>query len=146
MKRALLISAMLVASVAGAHADHYTTMYRDLIRPHGQPRSDAIYQANLDVCYDRTHADRMKNDTPAFKTCMLGRGYRWQYTRLVRDAPPVDDAEESSPPPDVSMPDHSNDDIQALAQSEIDAANAQNVQNSIDLSNAMAAQAAQDFQ
>lgn len=59
-------------------------MYRDTIRPHGKPRSDATYQASLDYCYGKTGADRNGADTPAFKKCMRSVGYKWQYTRLIR--------------------------------------------------------------
>jgi hypothetical protein len=87
MKRAIIISVLLFCGSADAHADHFEMMYRDLIRPGGQPRSDAVYQENLDFCYGQTGADRNLADTPAFKQCMLGRGYRWQYTHDVSDQP-----------------------------------------------------------
>ena len=54
----------------------------DLIRPHGHPRSDAIHQADMDYCYNQTGDIRDFADTPAFKQCMLTRGYRWQSTRI----------------------------------------------------------------
>jgi hypothetical protein len=63
--------------------------YRDLIRPHGHPRSDAIHQADLDYCYSQTGTMRAFADTPAFKQCMLTRGYRWQTTRVLGDSPGV---------------------------------------------------------
>jgi hypothetical protein len=90
MKRALLISVMLLASVVGAHAE-YSTTYHDTIRPHGKPRSDAIFNASVDACYAQTGLDRALPDTPAFKQCMLKRGYRWESQRLVvtDPAPPL---------------------------------------------------------
>jgi hypothetical protein len=87
MKRSLLVSLMLLASVAGAHADYFETTYHDLIRTHGKPRSDAIYQANLDACYSQTGEDRTRPDIPAFRQCMLKRGYRFQSQRLVETGP-----------------------------------------------------------
>jgi hypothetical protein len=54
--RALVMCAALVGTISAAHADwHYETTYRDLVRPNGQPRSDAVYQADLDVCGRQTH-------------------------------------------------------------------------------------------
>jgi hypothetical protein len=145
MKRALLISVMLLASVAGAHADYVDTMYYDLIRPHGHSRSEAIYQANPDACYSQTGASRTRADGQAFKKCMLVRGYRWQYTRLVRDSPPAN--EDTSSPPDNSPVDDSiTANSIAVGQAAQDAANEQEVQYSIDASNAIAAAAAQSFQ
>jgi hypothetical protein len=87
MKRTLLIFVMLLASVAGAHANYFETTYHDLIRPHGKPRSDAIYQVNLDACCSQTGEDRTLADTPAFRQCMLKRGYRFQSRRLVETRP-----------------------------------------------------------
>ncbi len=82
LKCAIIVSIVFLAGVANAGPQRQMT-YRDLIRPHGQPRSDAIYDRNLDYCYSQTGADRTLDDTPAFKKCMLGRGYRWLSTRLV---------------------------------------------------------------
>jgi hypothetical protein len=87
MKRIALVSILLLASVAGAHADYFETTYHDMIRPHGQPRSDAIFQANLDTCYSQTGADRTMADTPAFQKCMSSRGYRFQTVRNVQTIP-----------------------------------------------------------
>jgi hypothetical protein len=87
LKRALIISAiLLVASAAGARAE-MVNGYRDLIRPHGQPRSEAIYQASVNFCYGQTGANRDLRDTREFKQCMLTRGYYWEFSRPARDAP-----------------------------------------------------------
>ncbi|MBV9246430.1 MAG: hypothetical protein JO366_16650, partial [Methylobacteriaceae bacterium] len=83
MKRATIITAALVATMASAHAGQFVMNYRDLVRPHGRPRSDSIFQAAVEACYARTGADRTLADTPAFKRCMLTRGYRWQSTQLA---------------------------------------------------------------
>jgi hypothetical protein len=80
MKRATIISAILLAGCLAAHAGTVTEAYRDLIRPHGHPRGAAASQAALDYCYNQTGDIRGLADTPAFKQCMLGRGYRWQRT------------------------------------------------------------------
>ncbi len=87
MKRAIIIAAALLATIASAQASHYDTTYHDLIRPHGKPRSDAVYQQAMNFCYDQTGADRNEADPPAFKQCMLTRGYKWLSTRLVPDQP-----------------------------------------------------------
>jgi len=58
--------------------------YRDLIRPHGHHRSAAVFQAKLNACYKQTGASRFRDDTPAFKKCMLSRGFKWQYASADR--------------------------------------------------------------
>lgn len=85
MKRALLIFAMVLASAAGAHAEEING-YRDLIRPHGRPRSEAIYQASVEFCYGQTGANRDLRDTRAFKQCMLTRNYYWEFSRPADDS------------------------------------------------------------
>jgi hypothetical protein len=82
LKRTIIIFVALLAGAANAHAQPQMKYY-DLIRPHGHPRSDAIHEADLDYCYNQTGADRELADTPEFKKCMLGRGYRWVWTRMV---------------------------------------------------------------
>jgi hypothetical protein len=86
MKRAMLISIMLLASVAGAHADHYDTVYHDLIRPNGHPRGGAVGRASLEACFSQTGDRRARSDSAKFRSCMAGRGYRWVSTRLVRES------------------------------------------------------------
>jgi hypothetical protein len=87
MKRAIVIGMLLLTGVGAAHADYYETTYRDNIRPHGKPRSDAIYQANLNVCYAQSREDRTQPDTPAFKQCMLAHGYSYFSMRDVKTTP-----------------------------------------------------------
>jgi hypothetical protein len=41
----------------------------------------------LDACYAQTGLSREAQDSPAFKDCMKGFGYRWLSTRLVPDRP-----------------------------------------------------------
>jgi hypothetical protein len=85
MKWTVIAAVVLLAGIASASADGATVQerYRDLIRPHGHPRSDAVHQADLDYCYNQTGDIRAFADTPAFKECMLGRGDRWQSTRVT---------------------------------------------------------------
>jgi hypothetical protein len=75
MKCVIAIIAGLVLSGVphGAAADNLVDNYYDLVRPNGQPRSDAVFQADLTYCYGQTGADRNAHDTPALKQCMLGR-------------------------------------------------------------------------
>ena len=89
MQRAIIILViLLVSSVAARAGQVVNEVYRDLIRPHGHPRSAAVSQAALDSCYSQTGDIRGLADTAAFKQCMLGRGYRWQTTRIQgRPAP-----------------------------------------------------------
>jgi hypothetical protein len=83
MRRAIIISIIFLASSAAARADQVVNeVYRDIIRPHGHPRGAAVSQAALDFCYRQTGDIRGLADTAAFKQCMLGRGYRWQTTRI----------------------------------------------------------------
>jgi hypothetical protein len=91
MKTALILSALLVGFASSAYASsHGETTYRDLIRPHGQPRSDAIYDAAVNGCYAQTHESRTAlYDTPAYKACMLQKGYRFLSTKVVQDPVPA---------------------------------------------------------
>jgi hypothetical protein len=83
MRRAIIISVILLASTAAVQADQVVNeMYRDLIRPNGHPRGADASRAALDYCYSQTGDIRGLADTAAFKQCMLGRGYRWQRTQI----------------------------------------------------------------
>jgi hypothetical protein len=76
MKRIIIAAALLLGTVLAAQARPATT-YHDLIRPNGHPRSQAIYQGNLDFCYRQTGQSRYSPDGPAFRQCMASRGYRF---------------------------------------------------------------------
>jgi hypothetical protein len=94
---AIIAGLVLIGVPHGAAADNLVDNYYDLVRPNGQPRSDAVFQADLTYCYGQTGADRNAHDTPALKQCMLGR--RWQWTDLspsAWDPPPPD-----SPNPNI---------------------------------------------
>ena len=84
VKRAIIACALLLAGTFAAQAYHYETTYYDLVRPNGQPRDDATYNADLNFCYRQTGASRYDPDPPAFKQCMLGRQWRWESVRTVR--------------------------------------------------------------
>jgi hypothetical protein len=56
--------------------------------------AEATHQADLDFCHQQNGADRKEADPPAFKQCMLGRGYRLLSTRHIRTPP-------SKPPSDL---------------------------------------------
>ena len=87
MKRAIVATALLLGGVLCAQAGAATEAYRDLVRPHGHKRSDAVYQADVEACYRQTGAIRTFPDTAAFKQCMLRRGYRWIATRRAPPSP-----------------------------------------------------------
>ena len=88
MKEILATAAILIASLSPALASsHYEMMYHDNIRPHGHPRSDAVYNAALDDCYSQTGLARTAQDNQAFRDCMAKHDYRWVYTKLVQDPP-----------------------------------------------------------
>jgi hypothetical protein len=90
MKWTMVVSIAFLAGIASARADAIVQeRYYDLIRPHGHPRSAAVHNADLDYCYGQTGAIRGLADTPEFKECMLGRGYRWQQTRVFGHPPDV---------------------------------------------------------
>jgi hypothetical protein len=86
MKRLVLITILLLCGALNVEAAGRTEVYRDLIRPNGHPRSDAIHDADLNLCYARTGADRNRPDTASFKSCMRTRGYRYVGSQ-VRHAP-----------------------------------------------------------
>jgi hypothetical protein len=83
MKRALTACALLLSATFAAQAYHSESTYYDLVRPNGHPRSDAIFDADLNFCYAQTGSSRYE-DSPAFKQCMLGRKWRWESVRTVR--------------------------------------------------------------
>jgi hypothetical protein len=57
MKSAIIACALLLAGTFAAQAYHYETTYNDLVRPNGQPRGDATYNADLNFCYRQTGAN-----------------------------------------------------------------------------------------
>src|SRR5690349_5600558 len=76
MKRNILVAALLIATTLGAHADN--TVYKNILK---QPRNDDALQADGTYCDWQVGRDR--NGVPtsaAYKKCMLGRGWRYQYT------------------------------------------------------------------
>jgi hypothetical protein len=93
MKRAIIVSALVLCSLSPAFAStHYEMTWRDTIRPHGNKRSSAVSDAALGFCYSQTGLDRDAASTQAFKDCMKGRGYRWISTKLVQDPAGKDDS------------------------------------------------------
>jgi hypothetical protein len=84
MKRIIITAALLLGTVLGAQADTAIQTYRDQVRPNGHPRSDAVFEAALDSCSQQTGGKRTFHDTPAFKQCMSGLGYKWASLRVER--------------------------------------------------------------
>lgn len=83
MQRTFLAAMLLLGAVANADARPLDRYY-DTIRQNGHPRADAVFQSALNACYAQTGASRNRADTPAFKRCMRGRGYRWLSASIVR--------------------------------------------------------------
>jgi hypothetical protein len=82
---AILATGLVSSASASTHGE---STYYDTIRPHGHPRSSAIYSAAVDACYSSSGESRTAvYDTPAFKQCMLSRGYRFEFTKVVQDPP-----------------------------------------------------------
>jgi len=80
MKRIALVAALLFAGAAAAQADvtHYTNMLK-------QPRGDGALHADGEYCDQRVGRDL--NGVPtsaAYKRCMRGRGWRYDYTRIEK--------------------------------------------------------------
>jgi hypothetical protein len=84
LRHAILMSAVLLSGISTAHATTTNDDYYDLVRPNGNARGDAIFQADLDFCYGQTRSSRYAPDTPAFRQCMLGRNWQWKSVRTVR--------------------------------------------------------------
>ncbi|SHI05972.1 hypothetical protein [Bradyrhizobium erythrophlei] len=88
-KLTLVIAVLATGLISSAGAaTHGEKMYYDTIRSHGHPRSDAVHDADVSACYAATGESRTAvYDTAAFKKCMLSRGYRFEYTKVVQDPP-----------------------------------------------------------
>jgi hypothetical protein len=145
-KLMLAIAILATGLVSSANAStHGESTYYDTIRPHGHPRSDAIYNANVNACYSSSGESRMAvYDTPAFKQCMLSRGYRFEYTDVVQDPPSatsrsVAQRSYSGPSVTVSIGGGDDDEPASTAQDNNDWA-AQQEQSAMDAANAGYAQ------
>jgi len=79
MKRSILVAALLLAGGAAAQADsdHFTNMLR-------RPRGDAVLHADAESCREKTGPNYDGVPTSAaYKRCMRGRGWRFDYTKVV---------------------------------------------------------------
>ena len=145
-KLTLVIAVLATGLASGASAStHGESMYRDTIRPHGHARSDAVYNAAVNACYAATGESRTAlHDIPAFKTCMLSRGWRFEYTNVVQDPPGVAEravAQRSYTGPSVSVSiGGSNDSEAADTAAENNDWAAQQEQSAMDAANAGYAQ------
>jgi hypothetical protein len=106
MKRIMITTVLLLGTAVAAQAVPQT-MYKDLIRPNGQKRSDAAYQADVNACYRQTGGSPYVPDGAAIKKCMLSRGYRFMWQRGFasgsRQVAPSG-AYDIGPPPDPPSP------------------------------------------
>jgi hypothetical protein len=144
---AILASGTVASASASTHGESY---YHDTIRPHGHSRGVAVYNANVNACYSSSGESRMAvYDTPAFKQCMLSRGYRFEYTKVVQDPPSatsgsVAQRSYSGPSVTISVGGGSDDEDAANAAAEAaDEAARQQSQDATDITNAGIAQTVQ---
>jgi hypothetical protein len=80
MKRIILVAALLLAGGVAAQADvdHFTSLLK-------QPRSDDALHADAAYCRERTGPNLDGVPTSAaYKRCMRGRGWRFDYTKVQR--------------------------------------------------------------
>ena len=81
MRHLTLVAAILLGTLAHAHADTLAVRWYDTIRPHGHKRPDAIGMAAVNDCNQRVgEADDYVSD--AFKACMSSHGYRYMSSTL----------------------------------------------------------------
>jgi hypothetical protein len=113
-------------------------MYKDLIRPNGHMRSDAVHQADVAACYRQTGASRYLPDSAAMKKCMLSRGYSFMWQRGFATASrQAGSNEDWTPPADTSASDaigwaaeqSANDASAAAAEQESQLATEMNASN-----------------
>jgi hypothetical protein len=146
-KLTLIIAVLATGLVSSASAStHGEKMYHDTIRPHGHPRSFALYTASVNACYSATGESRTAvYDTPAFKKCMLSRGYRFEYTTVVQDPPTAaarSVAQRSYTGPSVSISIGGGDD-DAVDIGAVDSAAQRQSQDATDITNAGIAETVQ---
>jgi hypothetical protein len=86
MKRMMLFIALLAMTTPGARAD--TSIYANVLK---QPRGDDAPQADGQACDQRFGAvqNGMATSTQ-YKKCMLGRGWRYGYTKREHTYPDPD--------------------------------------------------------
>ena len=118
MKTALILSALSIGLASNAYAStHSEKMYRDLIRPDGKARSDAVYSTAVNGCYAQTHESRTAlYDTPSYKACMLQKGYRYLWTKVLQDPAHATTYATKQSDDDGSAQREANDDAQRQAQ------------------------------
>jgi hypothetical protein len=79
MKRLALITLVLLGGSLAAQAD--TSHYTNLLK---QPRGDDALAVDAQYCDQRVGRDRNAVPTSAqYKRCMLSRGWRFDYTKVV---------------------------------------------------------------
>jgi hypothetical protein len=136
-KLTLVIAVLATGLASSASAStHGEKTYYDTIRPHGHPRSFALYSAGVDACYDATGESRTAvYDTAAFKQCMLARGYRYEYTKVVQD-PPATAAVAQRTGPSVNVTTDCGSDVDGEDTSAEVMAEQQRSQDATDITNA----------
>jgi hypothetical protein len=101
----------------------------------------------VNACYIATGESRTAiYDTPAFKQCMLSRGYRYEYTKVVQDPPTAtarSAAQWSHSGPSITISIGGSDDVDASDTAAIDSAAQQQSQAATDITNAGIAETVQ---
>jgi hypothetical protein len=101
----------------------------------------------VNACYIATGESRTAiYDTAAFKQCMLSRGYRYEYTQVVQDAPNATSrlvAQRSYSGPSITISIGGGDDVGASDTAAIDSAAQQQSQAATDITNAGIAETVQ---
>jgi hypothetical protein len=123
MKRTLAVLSLLCISAPYAQADHMEYAYHDTIRPHGHKRPDAVGEANIRLCDERTGV--YHGATAAYKRCMRELGYRYVSRRLVRTPAPLQESPDDDSPSqsaDFGIPPPSSPPIDMTPPPQIDPA------------------------
>jgi hypothetical protein len=86
MKRIIMAALLLASSALGAAADTSTYVFKDALEPSGHERGADVRHADGRACGVSGDLD-MPADVPAFKKCMLARG--WRLSRILTERSPA---------------------------------------------------------
>jgi hypothetical protein len=86
MKRIIMAALLLASSALGAPADSSTYVFKDALKPSGHERGADVRHADGRACGVSVDLD-MPADVPAFKKCMLARG--WRISRILTERSPA---------------------------------------------------------
>ena len=82
MKKIILAAALLMAAGPAAYADY--DVWTDLAKHH---RSNDVLHADEESCQEQTGQQNFNGSPilPAYKSCMRGRGWRFDHTAVTSD-------------------------------------------------------------